>query len=281
MPTLVMTGASRGLGRQAAELMLRDDPDLRLVVIARGETLSHPRVTTIRGDLASLAQVRAAVAQVKEQVDGYVGNAALQLKDSRSATADGYELSFGVNVLAHFALIRALTFKPGARIVITGSDAHFGTLRYTFGLVPAPRWTSPAVMARPADVNGRVAYSTSKLGVVYLVHELARRMPDVDVYTFNPAFTPGTDLVRADKLGNWLYHHIFPHIPGANTAERAGAQLATVATGPRPAPSGAYIDRDKVTPSAPESYDQERERELWTVLESMTATDGTPDSGTR
>ncbi|WP_236791891.1 SDR family NAD(P)-dependent oxidoreductase [Amycolatopsis sp. GM8] len=271
MTTLVMTGASRGLGRQAAELMLRDDPELRLIVIARGETIDHPRVTTIRADLASLAEVRAAAARITEPVDGYVGNAGLQLPDSRGTTVDGYELTFGVNVLAHFALIRALTFKPGARIVITGSDAHFGTFQHTFGLVPAPRWTTPAVVARPADVKGRVAYSTSKLGVVYLVHELARRMPDAEVYTFNPAFTPGTGLVRADRLGNWLFRHVFTRFPGVNTAERAGTQLAAAVTGPRPAPSGAYIDREKVMSSSPESYSEERERELWSALESMAA----------
>ncbi|MEV6489168.1 SDR family NAD(P)-dependent oxidoreductase [Actinoplanes sp. NPDC051633] len=268
MTTIVMTGASRGLGRHAAERMLRDDPDLRLTVIARGEMLEHPRVTTLRGDLSSLRSLRAAAAQITEPVDAYVGNAGLQLTDSRTTTEDGFESTFGVNVVAHLALIQALTFRPAARIVLTGSDSHFGTFRYNMGLIPAPRWLGPAVVAEPNDLGGRGAYSTSKLGLIYLVHELARRMPEVDVYTFNPAFTPGTGLVRTDRIGNWLFRRVFPRIPGVNTPERAGAQLAAVVTGPRPAPSGAYIDRSTVTPSSPASYDEKRERELWAALEA-------------
>ncbi len=149
----------------------------------------------------------------------------------------------------------------GLHAVITGSDSHFGTFRHNLGLVPAPSWTDPDRLARPdPQLGGRGAYSTSKLGVLYLVHAHARR--DLDAYTWNPAFTPGTGLVRADRIGDVLFRRVFPLFPGVNTPERAGAQLA-VATGPKPGPSGSYIDRATVTRSSDASYDEAREDELW------------------
>jgi NAD(P)-dependent dehydrogenase (short-subunit alcohol dehydrogenase family) len=268
MTTILMNGASRGLGLAAARKMLDDHPDLRLIVMARGTQPALPRTTVIHGDMASLESVRSVAAAIGEPLDGYVGNAGLQQMTDTTTTVDGYETTFAVNVIAHHLLIRSLSFAPGARIVITGSDSHFGTFRHNLAMVPGPRWTTPARLARPGAVgNGRAAYSTSKLGVVYLVHALARHVR-TDAYTFNPSFTPGTGLVRYHRIGDLVWRRVFPLLPGVNTASQAGAQLAALAAGPRPAPSGAYIDRWTVTPSSPASYDEEREEELWSFLES-------------
>ena len=269
MTTLLMTGASRGIGLAAARRMLDADPGLRLLVVARDRHPELPRTTVLRGDLSSLDSVRKLAAQITEPIDGYVGNAGVQMTTATTSTPDGYETTFAVNVLAHHLLIRLLPLTGRARVVLTGSDSHFGTFRHNLGLIPAPRWTSPDRLARPdAARQGREAYSTSKLGVLYLVHALARH--GVEAYTFNPAFTPGTGLVRADRIGDVLFRRVFPLLPGVNTADRAGAQLATVATGPRPGPPGAYIDRERETPSSPESYDEAREDELWEAAERLT-----------
>ena len=72
-------------------------------------------------------------------------------------------------------------------------------------------------------------------------------------------------------MGDTFFRQVGPRLPRVNTPERAGAQLATVAIGPRPAEPGAYIDRWDVTPSSPESYDERREEELWSEAERLTA----------
>jgi len=278
MTTLLMTGASRGIGRPAAERLLADDPSLRLIVVARsGVPLDHPRVTTITGDLASLESVRAVAAQIQEPLQGYVGNAGLQMKTATSTTADGFETTFGVNVLAHYLLIRLLwgRFEAPGRIVITGSDSHFGDFRHNLGLVPAPQWTDVNRLAHPNLQKGRGAYATSKLAVLYLVHALARRLPEgVDAYTFTPGFTPGTGLVRDEgALGRLVWTGVFPllrALPAVNTVDVAGAQLAAAVAGPRPGPSGSYINRTEVERSSPESYDEEREEQLWRAAERLT-----------
>ena len=271
MSTILMTGASRGIGLPAARTMLDERPDLRLIVVARGEQPQLPRTTVVRGDLASLRDVRAIADTIDEPLDGFVGNAGTQFKTGATSTVDGYETTFAVNVLAQHLLLSQLSFTGAARIVLTTSNSHFGRSLRTFGMVPPPQWSTPERLARPGTIrNGLTAYATSKLGVIYLVHAFARRT-GLEVYSFDPAFTPGTDLLRDDRAGDTFFRRIGPHLPRVNTQEQAGAQLAALAIGPRPAPPGAYIDRWNAAQSAPESYDEHREDELWSEAERLTA----------
>ncbi|WIY06081.1 SDR family NAD(P)-dependent oxidoreductase [Amycolatopsis mongoliensis] len=295
MKTLLMTGASRGLGRAAAEKILRERPGVHLVVTARGGALAgelarstgNPNVTALACDLASMTSIRAAAAELAglPPLDGFVGNAGLQMTSRAHATEDGFEPTFAVNVLANYLLLRLLwaRFAAPARIVLVGSDTHFGDFRHTLGMVPAPRWEPTAELARPRPdartaTDGRRAYSTSKLALIHLVHALARRLPDgVDVYTFNPGYVPGTGLVRdAGPVVRFASRTLMPALtatPLAMSATAAGGLLADAVLGPRPAGSGAYIDRRKVTPSSPASYDHDREEDLWRDLAGLCALD--------
>jgi len=291
--TLLMTGGTRGLGLAAAERLLRDHPDqLLLLLVRKDEGLArelaartgNPNVRTVTGDLGALADVRAVAETVGRWLDaaeippltGFLGNAGLQMASTTQSTADGFETTFGVNVLANYLLLRLLAdrFEPGARIVVTGSEAHFGDFKHNYGLVPAPSWDDVEILARPGSgpeaeqlSAGRRAYATSKLGVVYLVHALARRLPKADVYTYNPGLVPGTGLVRDANLVQRLgFRWLMPALratPIASGPQTAGTRLAAVMGGPKPAESGAYIDRGRVVPSSKESYDEVREEELW------------------
>src|SRR2546430_15583062 len=100
VPTILMTGASRGIGLHAVRKMLDERPDLRLIVVARGEQPELPPTTVVRGDLASLRTVRTLADDIAEPLDGFVGNAGAQLKTGNPSTVDGYETTFAVNVLA-------------------------------------------------------------------------------------------------------------------------------------------------------------------------------------
>ncbi|WP_433273521.1 hypothetical protein ACQPZF_19280 [Actinosynnema sp. CS-041913] len=209
------------------------------------------------------------------------------MTSTRNATADGFELTFGVNVLAYHLLLNLLRdrFANPARIVVVGSDVHFGTWRYGLGAIPAPEWDDVATIAAPRDGGvraGRRAYATSKLGVVYLVHALRRRLPEgVDVYTYNPGFVPGTGLIRdADPVSRSVVAavgRLLRATPIATGAAKAGRLMAATLTGPRPGDSGAYIDRGRAIPSSAESYDRAREEELWEVADrlcGLTSADG-------
>jgi len=296
--TIVMTGASRGIGRVAAEHILRRSPDVHLLVVARGSsgaelaTGGHT-VSHISADLGSLESVRAAGTEIRDRLDrgdlpplrGFVGNAGMQCTNALSEGPDGFESTFTVNVLANHLFVRLLQdrFVAPARIVITASDTHFGDFKHNMGMVPGPAWKSPDVLARTGAfpkpdtaAGGRTAYSTSKLAAIYLVHEYARRLPaGVDAVAYNPGFVPGTGLARnADPVSRFAMRRILPAMtltPFATSRDAAGRYLADVVLGTTHAPTGSYVDRSRADRSSEESYDPRREGELWDAAERFTA----------
>ncbi len=295
--TIVMTGASRGIGRVAAERILAEEPDTHLVVLARGPVddlaASGRKVSVIGADLASLRSVADAAADVAKRLDtgevpplrAIVCNAGIQYTNDLTETGDGFEATFAVNVLAGHLLVRHLhdRLQTPARIVITVSDTHFGDFRHNLGMVPGPRWFPPDALARvgaflnpESTTAGRTAYSTSKLAAIYLVHEYARRFPTgIAVVGYNPGFVPGTDLARdADAFSRFAMRRIMPLLtatPLATSPAEAGRYLADAALGIIDAPTGAYIDRNHVARSSPESYNSTREQDTWNTAETLTA----------
>lgn len=85
-------------------------------------------------DLASLASVRAFASELAAKVkagaisslDGLVCNAGEQPGTKRTFTADGFEMTFGVNHLGHFLLVNLLLpiLTPSARIAVVARGTH-------------------------------------------------------------------------------------------------------------------------------------------------------------
>ncbi|MCZ7423279.1 MULTISPECIES: SDR family NAD(P)-dependent oxidoreductase [unclassified Micromonospora] len=287
--TMLMTGASRGIGWHAAVAMLAANPRLRMFVTDRTGGLAealrdksgNQQVYGVRTDLASLGSVRAAADHVmrRARVTSFVGNAGLQVTSGARCSADGYEVTFAVNVLANHLLLRLLGDQL-RRAVITASDTHFGDFRHNLGLAPAPVWRPPAELARPdgphTSVAGRTAYSTSKLAVIHLVHEWARRLDNTEVYSWNPGFVPGTGLTRdAGPIVRFAAARVLPLLtltPLSVSPRTAGRHLARVATGPAVAPSGSYVNLGRAERSSDASYDPQREGELFEAAQALTAT---------
>ncbi len=122
-PTVVVTGATDGLGRALARRLA--DDGLRLVLhgrhearvasvaddIARATGAERPR--TVVADLAVLAEVARLGAELRETpVDVLVNNAGIGsgVPDGRErrTSADGHELRFAVNYLSGFLLTELL-----------------------------------------------------------------------------------------------------------------------------------------------------------------------------
>ncbi len=296
----VITGAGRGLGLAAAEVLLRTDPDCHVVAAVRDPNApdlrdrlgaADGRVHVLPCDVADLSSVRSAASRLIGMVqDGtvpplraLVGNAGVQAGSASSRTTDGFERTFATNVLGHFLLIRLLEphLAPPARIVMVSSGTHRGDFAHSGGMVPKPRWQDPEVLARPsvdsdADTGtaGKRAYTTSKLAVIHLVHELARRLPaGVEAYSFDPGMMPGTGLAREGSAVERVMWHSMMHLmrvmPNVTNPGDAGRHLADLVTGPAPAESGSYVELGRVMRSSDESYDLDRERQLWQTAEQL------------
>jgi NAD(P)-dependent dehydrogenase (short-subunit alcohol dehydrogenase family) len=280
--TALVTGATSGLGRAAAGVLAATGGWQVLVGARdhhRGAEVAAglgPPADVVALDLASLDDVRAAAARVaaRGRLDALVLNAGVQLPRADRASADGYELTFAVNHLAHFLLTVELLphLAPGARVVVVSSGTHWGTWRKS-GPFPAPRWADPRELARPRRESGQRAYATSKLANVLFGAELARRHPEVDVAVFDPGLVPGTGLHRGYPApARAVYTGLAPllaRLPFASGVEQAAAGLAAAVTDP-PGTSGRYLERGVETPSSPESRDPARARELWEASLELT-----------
>ncbi|VAH04888.1 unnamed protein product [Triticum turgidum subsp. durum] len=120
----VITGASSGLGLATAKALTAR--------AARAAGMPKGSYTIVHLDLASLDSVRQFVKNVRQldmPIDVVVCNAAVYQPTAKepSFTADGFEMSVGVNHLGHFLLARELledlkaSDYPSKRLIIVGS----------------------------------------------------------------------------------------------------------------------------------------------------------------
>src|SRR5580658_350989 len=113
--TIVITGANTGVGFETARILAGRgaevvlacrDPERADQAKKRIESeVLGARLDTVTLDLASLASVRSAAAELRSRypsVDLLVNNAGVMWAP-RGQTADGFETHFGTNHLGHFA----------------------------------------------------------------------------------------------------------------------------------------------------------------------------------
>jgi NAD(P)-dependent dehydrogenase (short-subunit alcohol dehydrogenase family) len=293
--TVLITGPTGGLGKAAtlafANRPAPKRPDLLLVGragaaltdVAEAARATGATVQEIGCDLARLADVRDAARQVKRLLDagavrplrGLVANAGVSVGDTHNASADGYELTFAVNHLAHAQLIGDLldSFVAPARIVLLGSNTYHQNIFRRILRVPPAAWRDPRELAQPTAAelpatleSAGIAYSNSKLAILYYAHELQRRAPaGVNVAVFEPGFMPGTGLSRGHGPGLQRVGRVIERIPGVSSPTRSGPMLASLVLDDRWAHlrDGVLVVKDEEREVKPFAQDLSRESRLW------------------
>ena len=269
MTTLLITGATRGLGLSAARAaaergahVLVAGRSARAVAAVADEVGGEPVVL----DLEHLADVRA-VAEALPAVDAVALNAGLQIVTGASRTPDGFETTFQVNHLAQLLLLDVLLSRPQppARVVLTGSGTHDEARRTG---MPAPlegdvnAWAHAEDGGEAPGVAGRRRYTTSKLLNAATAAALAREHPGVHVTCLDPGLMLGTGLSRqyppaARRLTTLLAPALARVLTFASTPEASGVALARLLLDtPPPAASGAYVDhRLRTVPASQRAQD--------------------------
>jgi NAD(P)-dependent dehydrogenase (short-subunit alcohol dehydrogenase family) len=242
MKSIIMTGGTSGLGKIAAHA-IAEVPNTRLIIGARRSTAG--KVETIPLDLTRLASVREFAQAITErlgddEVDGLILNAGMQFPTSDHRTEDGFETTFGVNVLAHYLLLRLLLPKLArdATVVITTSDTH-DPARIPMGPkeFDIEKLAHPPKHRKPTGFSaGFRAYAASKLGDLLLARGLAAsgeaKTKNLNVVAYNPGLTVGTSLFRAWPLWARVAMGVVGLVrPFArmNTVEMSGMTLAFLA----------------------------------------------------
>lgn len=184
MARIFITGSTEGLGRAAAETLVRDGHEV--LVHARSQAraaalaaLAPRTLGTVVGDLASAAETRAIADKVNAfgRMDAIIHNAGRYSTPDRQTTEAGHPSIFAVNTLAPF-ILTALIERP-RRLVYLSSGMHRGGSRELRDI----DW-------RERRWDATRAYSDSKLHVATLAFAIARHWPDVLSNAVDPGWVP-------------------------------------------------------------------------------------------
>lgn len=259
---IVMTGATGGIGAHALK-RIAAHPNTEIIVGARGGR-DLPGATVLPLELGSLKSVREFADAVKQhlgeaKVDMLALNAGAQFRQAERS-ADGFEMTFAVNHLAHYLLARLLLpeMAEGGRIVITTSDTH-DPKKMPLG----PRTLDPESLANPAKDSPARAYPASKLCNLLTARSLAAsddvKERQITVIAYNPGLTSGTSLGGGSGRQQAVMTAMRPvlrflsrFLPQLymSTAEQSGDALAQLVLGlVTPPPGRVYAShvRGKIT----------------------------------
>jgi protochlorophyllide reductase len=287
--TAVVTGANAGIGRETARLLASRGATVILACrdVTKGEAAAdwiagtsaaeRDRLRVIRLDLASLASVREAADEIRAscpRLDLLINNAGVMtIPFVRSE--DGFELTFAINHLGHFALtgplLEQMLATPGSRVVTVSSVAH-----------QRGKLDLEALESEKGYEPGH-AYDRSKLANLLFAYELQHRLPAAGAETISLAAHPGiarTDLYQTSSrlerallsprlrpLTFWL----------AQSAEAGALPTLRAALDPHaqggdyygPAGWHQYTGRPERVDSSPSSHDRTAQRLLWQVSEQL------------
>ena len=179
----MITGANAGAGFEASRILLSKgakvvmlnrnaDKSTAEIATLKEEFGSDANVTFVRTDLAVLASVRDAAADVIKtvpRIDALICNAAIAQVPTRKLTQDGFESQLGTNHYGHFVLCGML-FERGeasqGRIVVVAS------LGFKMGL----RTIQFDDMIWDNNYRANPSYAQSKLAQMIFAYELQRRV---------------------------------------------------------------------------------------------------------
>jgi NAD(P)-dependent dehydrogenase (short-subunit alcohol dehydrogenase family) len=279
--TVLVTGATSGLGRAAAEGFARLGASIRL--LARNEergarvrdeiasATGNDDVRVCLCDVSDLDDVRAFDARfagAEPRLDVLVNNAGV-MPAERRLTPQGNELTFATNVLGPFLLTNLLT-----PLLVASAPAR--VINVSSGGMYTQRLDVDDLQSAAGAFDGTKAYARTKRAQVVLTEIWAQRLAGtgVVVHAMHPGWadTPGivTSLPRFHRLAGPLLRT--PE-EGADTIVWLGA-----ADEPERSSGGFWHDRRRrPTHRVPWTKESPAERErLWSECARLTGREGAP-----
>jgi len=277
MPTLktsmqgkvcIVTGANSGIGKATALGLAQMGATVVMVCRSQDkgekaqneikEKSGNDAIHLIIADLSSQASIRQLAENIQQryqQLHVLINNAgAVNLR--RRETTDGFEMTFAVNYLAPFLLTNLLLDKLEAsapsRIVNVSSESHqSGNIKMDD-------------LELEKGYRLMRAYEQSKLALVLFTYELARRLQGTGVTAncLHPGFV-ATNIGQngVGSVGRSITKLIFS--TGISPEEGAKTSIYLATSPEIEGVTGKYFAKSIPIRSAPISYDETLQRQLW------------------
>ena len=261
--TVIIAGRNEEKGKAALD---------KIHAIVPHASISFEKVDL--GSLDSVAQFCTRVNAMNQPLHILVNNAGIMAPPNRLVTSDGFEIQFGTNHLAHFALtaqlLPALRQSVGSRVVNVSSVAHrngkiqFEDLQYE------------------KNYNSAFSYAQSKLANLLFSLELQRRSEEgswgVTAVSAHPGFS-NTELISNGPGSSWM-GKISKFLVPMFSQDAASGALPTLyaATSPEAkaggyyGPKGFYEMKGPVAPAyrTRAAFDTEAAKKLWDISVTLT-----------
>lgn len=263
--TIVITGASDGIGAAAARRLSRSGENV--VVVGRSESKAAAVAAELDADyfvadFSDLSQVRALADKIRSEyprIDVLANNAGGMFTKVHD-TADGHEITFQVNYLAPFLLTTQLMdvlVDSRATVINTTSSSQKLLPRVTIDDIETTDRHRPST-----------AYALTKLAIVLFTKELHRRYhaSGLSTATFHPGYV---DSNFGEASGSRVLVFMKYHVPMTAwftvNAEQGADQLVWLASS---SPGvdwtpGEYYSKGKIAKANRAAYNPALARELW------------------
>ena len=262
--TALITGSTSGLGREVA--LRLGSMGANVIVHGRSAERGQEVVDAIneagpgsavfyQTDLGSLQEVRELAERIIDNHDSLsllINNAGIlgTGDDGPVESADGFELTFAVNYLAHFVLTRELLplLEAGApsRIVHVSSIAQ------------RPVNFENVMLTESYDMFG--AYAQSKLAMILFSNSLAQQLDasEITSNSLHPATAMNTPMVSNSGMQ-----------PMATVEEGADAVMQLAVGSALAGRTGLYFNQMDEARANEQAYDEAARARLWALSEEL------------
>ncbi|OBI09921.1 SDR family NAD(P)-dependent oxidoreductase [Mycobacterium scrofulaceum] len=262
--TVVITGASDGIGAAAARRLSRSGD--QIVVVGRSQTKTAAVAAELNADYfvvdyADLSQVRALADKMRSQyprIDVLLNNAG-RMASKIELTPDGYERTYQVNYLAPFLLTTRLLdvlLESRATIINTTSSSHKLIFRATVDDLENTASRRPAA-----------AYALSKLAIVLFTKELHRRYHagGLSVAAVHPGNVNSNIGIASGSRFLVFMQRYTPAVLFISTPDQGADQLVRLASSAPGADwtPGEYYAKHKIAKASRLATDPRLAAELW------------------
>jgi NAD(P)-dependent dehydrogenase (short-subunit alcohol dehydrogenase family) len=305
MKTVVITGANAGIGFATAKYIAAQ-PDWSVILACRNaekagaavqrihQARAASSVSTLPLDLLSLQSVTDFVGALDKQdlppLHGLVLNAGgINMKaKTLEYSGDGFERTFQLNFLGHFAVTNLLLgrMRAPARILFVSSDTH-DPAATRMGKFAPPKYGPIEDAAYGQGIFAKMKpmerYGTAKMFAMMFALELDRRLradgiKGITVNSWSPGVVPTTEFgnnvpslqkkimmfaLTSPRFVSFMGSHL-------STPDEAARALGGLVTETRfDGVSGRYFDGFKETLPSVESRDELKARTVWQEADAL------------